>query len=330
MKNLFLLSLLISSITFGQSFKELSRSEVREFSRAAEAVQNAMEESRFEQIKNFGPGILVKYASVQIQADGYAKDASGAYARTDSIVAYTVLRMLCDSLRKGINPSPTLDFKYSNLMNADKIHRTIQSNSLMKAFHPEYSDSMLQSSETYIAKNIPEFLAASKRIGRSDQALSLVNTLSFKPGITEDVRNDINSTILNAFYNAMGSNSVDQLEAFSKLYPDYQRLAVQERLSRIRGDEVAYLLRRGSKDDLIAFLVNQPTSIHAIDIKKRLRPILFDFALTSQDLMACQQFIAVFPEPSDERHKIEGLMNYLLLASRNQTDSTTLSNSQVK
>ncbi|HLP39908.1 MAG TPA: hypothetical protein VK465_00245 [Fibrobacteria bacterium] len=321
MKPMMMALLLLACGSFAQAFKELTRKEVREFARAAEAVTEAMQDSRFTQIRDFGPGILKRYASVQIQSDGYAKDQRGAYARADSIVAYAVLRLLCDSLRAGLEFSPPFDRAYANLLAADKILRTLIGSPLLQAFHPVYADTMAHFAETYLEKKIPPFLTAATRLGRPDQAQSLLNALSYKPEFTARARKDIDASIRDAFYTAMASNSVARLEAFAQLYPDYEKKAVEDRLSRIRGDEVGYLLKRGSREELVAFLSANPTSEHVPEVRRRLKPLLYRFAFQAQDLGACQQYLTLFPEPGADKQNMENLVHYLLAVARAAQDS---------
>ena len=309
-------ALLITTSVFAADFKELSKSEAKEFARAAEAISQAMKEERFIQIRTFGPGILKQYASIQIQSDSYALKLRDAYARTDSIVAYTVFRLVCDSLSANIDPAPSFDMTYSNMMAADKIHHTLISNPIMKAFHLEYADSMIQRTEAYITRQIPIFNATAKKIGRPDQAGALLNALTYQPPLAEKTRFDINASIRKAYYTAMSSNSIEKIEGFAQLYPDYERQAVQDRLGRLRGDEVAYLLRKGSMKELMDFLTRFPTSPNAPDLRQRLKPMLYRLAQGTQDLLSCQQFLQFFPEPSFEKSTIMDLQNQIMAQAR--------------
>ncbi len=300
------------SAAFASDFKELSKAEVQEFSRAAKAINGAMTAGRFEQIRSFGPGILRKYASIQIQADDFAKAEVQGYFRTDSIVAYSILRITCDSLLSRIEPSPALDGMFASLSAADRVHFLIEGNPILKRFDKTYADSIQFFSEEYIERIVPSFLKEAKRLSKYERALSLVNSLSYKPGVSEDVRSDIAAGLRNAYFDAMGSNSVEALQAFAKAHPDFEPAAVAERIERIRGDEVAFLLERGSRLELLAYLTGNPDERYVQDVRDRLQPIFYRYAVGTQDLDACRQYVELFPEPAAKRHDVLDLIDFLV------------------
>ncbi len=318
--------LLVASTSFASDFKELSKSEAKEFSRAADAISQAMREDRFVQIRTFGPGILKQYASIQIQSDSYAVKLREAYAHTDSVVAYTIFRLLCDSLSSLIDSAPSFEMAYPNMMAADKIHNTLISNSIMKSFHGDYADSMIERTEAYITRQIPIFNITAKKIGRPDQAAALLSALTYKPPFAERARFDINASIRKVYYTSMSSNSIVSLEAFMQLYPDFERQAVQDRLSRLRGDEVAFLLRKGSLKELMEYLTRSPNSPNAQDIFHRLKPMLYRFAQNTQDPLACQDFLRFFPEPSVEKSTILDLQSQIMAQARTASSSQDTGN----
>lgn len=303
----------------GGDFKELSKSEVREFSRAARAIDGAYRESRFNQIVSFGPGILSKYSSVQIQADGFAKDVREAYAKTDSLVAYSVLRIYVDSLRNTISKGKSLDELYQTLRTADRIEDAFASRPILTRFALEYADTARASARLIIEQGVPDFLAAAKRAGKVDQAYALIGSLGYKSAVPATARTDVLASMESAFYDALASNSAEKLRGFSKLYPEFRSAEVASRLEILAGDEIAFLLKRGSKDELLSFLIANPSSQHTPEIKRRLRPLLYNAAFELKDLTACQQFLVLFPEPSQQRESVLGLQAYLLQSKASDT-----------
>jgi hypothetical protein len=309
-----LAAVLLSSAfpSFAGEFKELSKGEVKEFARAAKAIEGAYRDSRYEQIRNFGPGILAKYSPVQIQADGFAKDLRGVYARTDSIVAYAVLRLHIDSLLGTLAEGQSLDEMYVTLRSADRIENSFASKPILSRFDTDFADRVRASARQKIETLVPRFLETAKRASKVEQAYNLINNLSYRSAVPATAKTDVLAAIETAYFDAMSSNSAQRLRDFGRLYPDYRPQDVSARLDLLEGDEIAFLLQRGSKDDLISFLNLNPMAPQVPNVKKRLLPLLYRAALAAQDLGTCQQFLTLFPEPSSQRDNILGLQAFIL------------------
>ena len=303
-------------------FKELTKGEVKEFSRAAMAIEDAYEGSRFEQIRSFGPGILSKYASVQIQADGFAKEMRSVYAHADSIVAYAVLRLHIDSLRTTLGDGESLDELYITLRSADRIENAFANKPILSRFALEFADSARAAARSTIEKLVPKFLATAKRAGKVEQAYTLINTLTYRSAVPATTKTDVLAAIESAYYDAMSSNSAQRIRDFARLYPDYRTKDVAARLEILEGDEIAFLLQRGSKDELIAFLTMNPSAPQVPNVKKRLMPLLYQASFANQDMATCQQFLAYFPEPSNQRENILALQAKVIRAQATDSAAT--------